>query len=452
MRPPPAQQLRDAFVKEYALPDPAGLAPPLKATEARALRLFRRRSLDGTRLRRAVRAAAKAAGQPVALPPKPQVDPALADKVLDVLSRWLAWYPRPAARSSWQPERMEYRFTVAAPNPSGTGELVLEAPEYAGGRLDWHDLRIKSGQTLGAGKDAAPKTHTHTLLPTPVTYPGMPADRWWQFEDAHVWFGGAETEAGDLARMLLIEFATVYGNDWFIAPLELDTGTLTYIKALIVEDTFGRATLIHPTEVAAAASGAKPWRIFHTSGADPHLFFLPPVATQTLEGRPIEQISLQRDETANMAWAIERNVTGRVGNVIDRHEEWRARLATEPELELAAELMSYRLATEVPDHWIPLVPRSDGLRSIRLDRGSIPDARGHTHPPLGRLLEPKRALSLFEEEVPRSGVAITRVWQIARTADGTTIAWIGRAKRPGGGEVSSGLTYDQLTPPSPPEE
>ncbi len=456
MRPPPPAQLRDAlvkaFVKEYTLPDPASLAPPLNPTEARALRLFRRHSLDGTRLRRAVRAAAKAAGQPVALPPKPQVDPTLADAVLEVLGRWLAWYPRPAAQSSWQPERMEYRFAIAAPNPSGTGELVLEAPEYAVGRLDWHDLRVSSGQRLGAASDGAPKRHMHTLLPTPVTYPGMPANRWWQFEDARVWFGGAETEAGDLARMLLIEFATVYGNDWFIAPLELDTGTLTYVKALVVEDTFGRATLIQPTEVAAAASGPKPWRMFHASGAEPHLFLLPPVATQTLEGAPIEKVSLQRDETANMAWAIERNVTGRLGNVIDRHEQWRARRGAEPEPELAQERMSYRLATEVPDHWIPLVPRSDGLRSIRLDRGSIPDAHGHTHPPLGRLLEPSRPLSLFEEEVPRSGFVITRAWQISRTADGTTIAWIGRAKRPGGGEVASGLNYDQLTPPSPPQD
>jgi hypothetical protein len=42
------------------------------------------------------------------------------------------------------------------------------------------------------------------------------------------------------------------------------------------------------------------------------------------------------------------------------------------------------------------------------------------------------------------GAAVTRAWQLVRTADGTTIAWIGRQKRPGGGEISSGLAFDDL--------
>jgi hypothetical protein len=109
--------------------------------------------------------------------------------------------------------------------------------------------------------------------------------------------------------------------------------------------------------------------------------------------------------------------------------------------------MSSEVMTEVPDHWIPLVPRSIGLRAIRLDRGLMVDPSGTTFPPTGRILEPERDLSLFEEEVPRAGLQVDRAWQVARTADGSSVAWIGRRKRPGRGEGSSGLAFDQLLPP-----
>jgi len=41
----------------------------------------------------------------------------------------------------------------------------------------------------------------------PVSYPGMPADRWWQFEDARVDFGAVDSEPDDLLRLLMVEFA-----------------------------------------------------------------------------------------------------------------------------------------------------------------------------------------------------------------------------------------------------
>jgi hypothetical protein len=63
---------------------------------------------------------------------------------------------------------------------------------------------------------------------------------------------------------------------------------------------------------------------------------------------------------------------------------------------------------------------------------------------LGRILEAGQPLTLFEEEVPRSGARITRAWQLARWIDGSTHLWIGRRKQPGRGEGSSGLRFDVL--------
>jgi hypothetical protein len=450
------ERLAPDFVDEYPLPDPATV--PDRAGRA-WLRLFRRRSFDGAALRRAAHEAAEGTGDAVALPARPRAGTS-GPALLEALRRWLAWYPEPpGAGAAWQPERLEYRFQAAAPAPDGT-ELVLEAPDYQGGRLDWPAFRAVPDVALGAADDAEPERIVRTALPAPVTYPGMPANRWWEFEDARVWFGGVETEAGDLARMLLVGFATVYGNDWFLAPVELEPGAVARVEALVVVDTFGQATLVEPTELARPGPAPdRRWRMFHVDGVAPGTLVVPSVSAGGLEGRPVEEVVLLRDETANMAFAVERKVTGPAGNPIDRHERWRARLAEEqlaaapdgggePGAAAERDLPSYRLANDVPDHWIPLVPVATGRRSIRLERGTVVTGDGRTFPPEGRLLEPERPLAFPEEELPRSGLAVTRSWQLARDASGATHAWVGRRTRPGRGEGSSGLAFDELAPPS----
>ncbi|MDQ4098201.1 MAG: hypothetical protein M3144_10075, partial [Actinomycetota bacterium] len=385
----------------------------------------------------------------VRLPDRPPVDLPLRDPLLAVLRRWLDWYPPPQAATdnAWVPERLEYRFAVAGPSPTSDGEVVLEAPAYQGGRLDWDDLSapppsLGPSRTLGAAADEGRARWVHAGLPTRVTYPGMPANRWWEFEDGEVSYGHVEAEGGDVARLLLIEFATVYGNDWFLAPYDASFGTVVAVEALVVADTFGQATLVRP-------AASPDWRMFEVTGALPGLLVLPAVAATGLEGPPVEEVQLARDEAANLAWAIERTVTGPAGNRVDRHEQWRDRVAAEgqpptPE-SLDQETLVYRLAIDPPDHWTPLVPRSIGRRAIRLERGTVVHGDGRTFPFQGRLLEPGRPLALFEEELPRSGLLVTRSWQVVRTADGRTAAWMARRARPGRGESHSGVAFDRLS-------
>jgi hypothetical protein len=225
--------------------------------------------------------------------------------------------------------------------------------------------------------------------------------------------------------------------------VEIDAGTVARIESMVVVDTFGQQTLIHPTEVARPGTGQTPWRMFRNTGAPQDMLLVPPVIAYGLQGPDAEEVVFLRDETANMAWAIERKVTDPAGTVIDRYERWRARMAALP-VEKPHDQMSYEVMTEVPDHWIPLVPKSSGMRAIRLDRGTVVDPSGATFRPLGRLLEPEHSLSLFEEELPRAGLAVSRAWQAARGPNGSTLTWIGRRKRPGRGEGSSGLAFDQL--------
>ena len=58
--------------------------------------------------------------------------------------------------------------------------------------------------------------------------------------------------------------------------------------------------------------------------------------------------------------------------------------------------------------------------------------------------DPGRALALYEEEVPREGVRVTRSYQYTRWFDGSTHVWIGRRKQIGRGEGSSGLRFDVI--------
>jgi hypothetical protein len=412
-------------------PDPAGL----DREAGLRFRVLRRAGLDGAALLAAIRDPDGA----VHLPMRPTVPVEHQQRVLEALRDWAAWYPQLDPVDAWVDDRLEYRFQVAAADPGATGDLVLSAPAYQGGRLDWLDFQGASAP-VGAGGD--PQRFTHAGLPTRVAYPGMPANRWWELEDGGVAFPLVEAEGGDIARMLLIEFAAVFGNDWFVAPLDIRFGTVVAVEGVVVLDTFGQAQLVSPAD-------APHFRMFEVSGAPPGRLVLPSVLAGSIEGAPIEEVQLTRDEMANLGWAIERTVLGAAGHRINRYERWRDRLADRPERapdNLPNDVLVYDLANEPPDHWIPLVPVAAGPRAIRLQRGVFLRGDAQAFPPLGRFLDPSRPFTLFEEEVPRSGLMLTRSWQLARSADGRLQAWIGRRARPGRGESRSQVTFDRTRP------
>ena len=346
------------------------------------------------------------------------------------------------APSAWIPERMEYALSVSAKTTSS--EVVLTAPEYLDGRLDWFSFTTSSGTGLGATESHT--STTEAFLPAPVSFRGMPSARLWEFEDGAVNFASVQAAPQDLARLLLVKFALEYSNDWFLLPLEIPVGTLSQIRGLVVTNTFGERFLIsHTTDVDGSTT---PWRMFSLTNDTQKLFFLPPVLGPMLESRPVEDLSLLRDEMANVAWAVERVVESPAGRPLDRHEAYQETLAEQPPSPAAdGAPLAYRLGTTVPDYWIPLLPVKDGT-TLRLKRGVLP-AFGEggiqgLQLPKGRLLEPGRELLLFEEEVPREGARVTRTYQYARWIDGTTHLWIGRRKSPGRGEGSSGLQFDSV--------
>ncbi len=445
--PTHAQWLASAYV--LAAPT-AEQAKQIDAASLSFIRVLSGRTIDG--LRFAVRLRVLQAGNTLNElfrdAPFTQVAEVDRPKVLGIVITWLTWlnrlFQQGTAPSAWIPERMEYALSVSAKTASS--EVVLTAPEYLDGRLDWFSFTTSSGTGLGATDSRT--SVTESFLPAPVSFRGMPSARLWEFEDGAVNFASVQAAPQDLARLLLVKFALEYSNDWFLLPLDLPVGTLSQIRALVVTNTFGERFLIpHANEVDGPTS---PWRMFSLTNDSQRLLFLPPVLGPILESLPVEDLSLLRDEMANVAWAVEHVVESAAGRPLDRHEAYQETLAEQPPSPTTdgdGAPLVYRLGTTVPDYWIPLLPVKDGT-TLRLKRGALPEfgAGGvqGLHLPKGRLLEPNRELLLYEEEVPREGARVTRTYQYARWIDGTTHLWIGRRKNPGRGEGSSGLQFDSV--------
>jgi hypothetical protein len=151
-----------------------------------------------------------------------------------------------------------------------------------------------------------------------------------------------------------------------------------------------------------------------------------------------------------MAWAVERIVEGPLGTINRNEREHidRGEPTVVPSTSASGGplIFEYGLATTVPKNWYPLVPKQLSKisgeplpRSIVFRLPEITNAKSHILGP-----EELGVKFLNEEELPRTGTIVRRCWKYARWIDGSTHVWIGRSRKLGNIDGSSGLKFDTI--------
>lgn len=459
---------RGAYLARYAVavPDPDAPAGALVCAHADAWQqaaCAAERAMDGVALLEHLEGPGSAAADGVGAA---AADEAALDGLAGRLRSWFAGLvdqPGPGD-DGWIAPRLEYSFTV-----SGTGDdVVLRADGYHHGHLDWWAFERGEPEATEPAPDAAAGVdrRVQAFVPTAVVFAGMPDTRWWAFEDRRTNFGQVAADTTDLGTLLLMEFALVFANDWFVLPWTLPVGQVAEVRGIAVTTVFDERLWVTPVPERQPSEGWERWAMFTLTPAGgaaprPELVLLPTVA-KVQEGAPLEEVGLARDEMANLVWGVERRIPlpngwsragGEAAHEYRRHLQ---RLAGDGPAGAAppAAPLRYRVMNRVPEQWIPFIPvHVDGSsRETQLQRAALPRfLDGDPGPP--EKVRPRtpllrhnlpRAYYVYEEEVPRAGVVVRQGYQRARGPDGSVVVWYGARKSTGRGEGSSGLAFDQL--------
>jgi hypothetical protein len=365
--------------------------------------------------------------------------------------------------SAWVANHLEYQFAVSSQPANHESAPTLRADQYAQAHLDWYSfdaymnrpLSVPQGIPTAQPPDVDPET-VESFLPAPVRFKGQPQPRFWEMEESQTDFGQIDTTTTGLLHLLLVEFALVYSNDWFMLPHPMDINTLCEVRGILVDDTFGRHTFIR----AAGRGPETAWQrfaMFHLTergdrpDAAGNLFYLAPATGKVLQSPPIERVNFLRDEMATMVWGVEAIVPSQTGQGMSGYEASRA-AQSEPPRASADETVriAYVAGTTVPGNWIPFIPvHAEGsVSEIRLQRARM---AGGPLPRTQMLREAKSPYFIEEEEVQRAGAYLERAWHRTRWLGGRTLIWVGRSKTAGRGEGLSNLVFDRIRDLAPPQ-
>jgi hypothetical protein len=461
---------RAVFITRLALqPLDTGSSPLIDDASRRYMQSMVGRAPDGRQLAALLRTIGAAqlvaeTGLSIATADRP--------KVQQAATQWLAWYdsmysePGGTTDDAWNPPRLEYAQSLGARLSANSGDEITLSASEIDGPIDWSSFDVNTQALLTTANDQGFTSLVEATIPAPINFPGAPAPRFWEMEDARVAYGVVPVGPTDLAQLLMIEYASSYGNDWFVVPLSLPVGSVTRIQSLVVTDTFGVRSLIRPLgDAALPPAHFSMWQqalrnpsALSAAKVVTNRFFLPPTLSRTIDSGPLEDVLFMRDEMANLAWAIERTVESPIEQPAQRYEAPDAAPVDVPVDPAVADLPHYLLSTQVPPNWIPLLPvqipnpafpTSAGQILTRLKRGAVlqPDGTGRTHTAAGEVLGSLGSQLLYDEEVPREGARITRQRRLARWTDGSTWLWTSFRNQVGTGEGSSQLKFDQVLEP-----
>jgi hypothetical protein len=351
--------------------------------------------------------------------------------------------------ATWNPNIIDYDVRAEGTLPSNTAAEFSATPARDGA-FDWFAFDLTSQSQAPPAKPPT-KNPNFTVIPTHVRFRGMPNAKWWDFENNVTDYGAIDVQRQDLAKLAVMDFMLLHGNDWFLVPVDIPVNSLYQIGFFLVRDVFGGLTVIDRTDRVKTATGGR-WTMFSTvaDGGVADFFLLPPTASVAMQsGSVLEDLRFLRDPTANLDWAVEFEVEGGIGQPLyGADEDARNRPAPSPPPgpAQAGAVIRYSIETPVPTNWFPYVPVevTNVVTQVTLRQGEVERGTPSLVVPRGRVLP--GVVELREQEVPRIGVRVTRVANRSRWLDGSTHLWIARRKTSGRGEGSSGLKFDVVLP------
>lgn len=450
------RDLKDAFLTNAELNFPAAV-PGLAPDVVQFLQFYEGRSIDGYKFYNYYKDKSRFDG--------------FGNKAAELkglYDKFAAWYLKaylqPATETSstaWDGSRLEYRFESIATTPQVTKTVI--ADEYYHGRLDWYNFNLKSvsasmvtGTTANVQEREYNIASDKKLIPSPITFNGMPEARYWTFEDGATNLAAVNVDRSNIAKLALIEFGMVYSNDWSIVPVDTPVGCFIDVQSLVVIDSFGKETPI------PAVTDVNPknlqWKYFTLSNTQPDQpqdtsMLLPQTISAAQQGKPLEEVNFIRDEMANMVWGIETVIPSPLGHGIQGRQQINPPPAENGDKYLYVE------RTTTPLNWIPFIPLKNNENRLILRRGKLLTDAGQTIRPNNSLLRKgldknsniikdangkSIVYDVEDNEVPREGVKVTKAYQRTRLPNGEILVWLGMQKESGKREGRSNLNYDQL--------
>lgn len=383
------------------------------------------------------------------------------------------WYKRMYTQpeneddNKWQSANLEYKFDVnidlKKPAGSDYNRFNLGSNEYYQGHLDWYNFDGLQFEKINSDKvDTKKTTHKQyptddnkNLIPAPVSFNGMPAPRYWAFEDGATNFAAIKTDKLDVGKLAIIEFGLIFSNDWSIIPIKIPVGTMLNINSLEIVDSFGIKTAI-PSKGTTSENHWNQWKFFgldkaQTIGSSElNGLLLAPTIVKAQQSKPLEEVNFIRDEVANLIWAVETVINNPFGIGIPGRE-----ISVLPSKKEEGKLLKYIEKTTVPKNWIPFIvipPDKNNPKKLKLRRGSMIDDKDERIRPKTSILrkglnkdnEQDSPFDIAENEIGREGIKVIKTYQRTRWTNGETIVWVGLQKKTGKGEGSSLLAFDQL--------
>src|SRR5258708_698168 len=205
-----------AFAKAAKVPDvTAGTFDPIENTVEKFLLVVGDGALDGVQI--------LTLAQQNSLP-SDKIGDADAKIIRGVYQPFLDWVTSvfgaigPGASPAWDGQHLDNHFLTTVGTTATPNATLVVQPD-ADGRLEWSSFDLQSqGPDPFAGTTAEAPVLS---MPAHVRFPGMPANRYWDFEEGKLALPDIDLEQRDPLKLLVVNFVLVSGLHWFVLPLHI---------------------------------------------------------------------------------------------------------------------------------------------------------------------------------------------------------------------------------------